>query len=66
MAVTASSRGEQTVSVYKDIRLLAPKAVDMMDALIKGQEISGVQPFSLKVPAPVKTWMATCSACSSP
>ena len=42
-------KGEQTVTVYKDIRLLAPKAVEMMDALIKGQAISGVQPFSLKV-----------------
>jgi D-xylose transport system substrate-binding protein len=42
-------KGEQTVTVYKDIRLLAPKAVDMMDALIKGQAISGVQSYSLKV-----------------
>ncbi len=42
-------KGEQTVTVYKDIRLLAPKAVDMMDALIKGQPISGVKAFSLKV-----------------
>jgi D-xylose transport system substrate-binding protein len=42
-------KGEQTVTVYKDIRLLAPKAVDMMDALIKGQAITGVQSFSLKV-----------------
>ena len=42
-------KGEQTVTVYKDIRLLAPKAVDMMDALIKGEPIKGVKPFSLKV-----------------
>jgi D-xylose transport system substrate-binding protein len=42
-------KGEQTVTVYKDIRLLAPKAVDMMDALIKGQAITGVKSFSLKV-----------------
>jgi D-xylose transport system substrate-binding protein len=42
-------KGEQTVTVYKDIRLLAPKAVDMMDALIKGQAVSGVQSFTLKV-----------------
>jgi D-xylose transport system substrate-binding protein len=40
-------RGEQTVSVYKDTRLLTPKAVDMIDALIKGQAISGLQEFSL-------------------
>ena len=32
-------KGEQTVTVYKDIRLLAPAAVDMMDALLKGQAI---------------------------
>ena len=42
-------KGEQTVTVYKDIRLLAPKAVEMMDALLKGQAISGVQSYSLKV-----------------
>jgi D-xylose transport system substrate-binding protein len=42
-------KGEQTVTVFKDIRLLAPKAVDMMDRLLKGQPIEGVQSFSLKV-----------------
>jgi D-xylose transport system substrate-binding protein len=42
-------KGEQTVTVYKDIRLLAPKAVEMMDALMKGQAITGVQSYSLKV-----------------
>jgi D-xylose transport system substrate-binding protein len=42
-------KGEQTVTVYKDIRLLAPKAVEMMDALIKGQAITGVKSYSLKV-----------------
>ena len=42
-------KGEQTVTVYKDIRLLAPKAVEMMDALMKGQPITGVESFSLKV-----------------
>jgi len=42
-------KGEQTVTVFKDIRLLAPKAVDMMDALLKGQPISGVKEFTLKV-----------------
>jgi D-xylose transport system substrate-binding protein len=41
-------KGEQTVSVYKDIRLLSPKAVDMMDALLKGQKISGVKEYALK------------------
>ncbi len=40
-------KGEQTVTVFKDTRLLAPKAVDMIDALIKGQAITGLQEFSL-------------------
>jgi D-xylose transport system substrate-binding protein len=40
-------KGEQTVSVYKDIRLLSPKAVDMMDALLKGQTIEGLKQFTL-------------------
>ena len=30
-------KGEQTVSVYKDIRLLSPLAVDLADKLLKGQ-----------------------------
>jgi D-xylose transport system substrate-binding protein len=42
-------KGEQTVTVYKDIRLLAPKAVELMDALIKGEDISGVTSYSLAV-----------------
>ena len=42
-------KGEQTVSVYKDIRLLSPKAVDMMDTLLKGQSITGLQEYTLKV-----------------
>jgi D-xylose transport system substrate-binding protein len=42
-------KGEQTVTVFKDIRLLAPKATDMMDALLKGQPISGTQDFTLKL-----------------
>jgi D-xylose transport system substrate-binding protein len=40
-------KGEQTVTVFKDTRLLAPKAVDMIDALIKGQTPSGLTSFSL-------------------
>jgi D-xylose transport system substrate-binding protein len=40
-------KGEQTVSVYKDIRLLSPKAVDMMDALLKGQALSDLQEYTL-------------------
>ncbi len=42
-------KGEQTVSVYKDIRQLSPKAVDMMDALLKGQPITGLKEYTLKV-----------------
>jgi D-xylose transport system substrate-binding protein len=40
-------KGEQTVSVYKDIRLLSPQAVDMMDALLKGQPVEGLKQFTL-------------------
>jgi D-xylose transport system substrate-binding protein len=40
-------KGEQTVSVYKDIRLLTPKAVDMLDALLKGEAIAGLEKFTL-------------------
>jgi D-xylose ABC transporter substrate-binding protein len=40
-------RGEQTVSVFKDTRLLSPKAVDMMDALLKGQAPSGLKQFTM-------------------
>jgi D-xylose transport system substrate-binding protein len=40
-------KGQQTVSVFKDTRLLAPKAVDMIDALIKGQTPSGLTQFAL-------------------
>jgi D-xylose transport system substrate-binding protein len=40
-------KGEQTVSVYKDIRLLAPMAVDMIDKLIKGESITGLEKFPL-------------------
>ena len=39
--------GEQTVTVFKDIRLLAPKATDMMDALLKGQSIEGLTKYTL-------------------
>jgi D-xylose transport system substrate-binding protein len=40
-------KGQQTVTVFKDTRLLAPQAVNMIDALIKGQAISGLTQFSL-------------------
>ena len=40
-------RGEQTVSVFKDTRLLAPKAVEMIDALIKGQAPAGLKTYTM-------------------
>jgi D-xylose transport system substrate-binding protein len=40
-------KGEQTVSVYKDIRQLSPLAVDMIDKLLKGQSVSGLEDFTL-------------------
>ena len=42
-------KGEQTVTVYKDFRLLVPKSVETMDALIKGEAIDGVQSISLAI-----------------
>jgi len=41
------AKGEQTVTVLKDIRNLAPAAVDMMDALVKGQAYSKLKSFTL-------------------
>jgi len=40
-------KGQQTVTVFKDTRLLAPQAVDMIDALIKGQAPSGLKTFTM-------------------
>ena len=40
-------KGEQTVSVYKDIRLLSPMAVEMLDALLKGKAVEGLEEFTL-------------------
>jgi D-xylose transport system substrate-binding protein len=40
-------KGEQTVTVYKDIRLLSPKAVDMIDALIKGTAVEGLKDYTM-------------------
>ena len=39
--------GQQTVTVFKDIRLLAPKATDMMDALLTGKAIEGLTKYTL-------------------
>jgi len=40
-------KGEQTVSVFKDIRLLSPLAVDLMDKLLKKQTVADLKPFDL-------------------
>jgi D-xylose transport system substrate-binding protein len=40
-------KGEQTVSVYKDIRLLSPMAVDMLDKLLKGEAVEGLTEYTM-------------------
>jgi D-xylose transport system substrate-binding protein len=40
-------KGEQTVSVYKDIRLLSPMAVDMLDNLLNGKPVEGLKDYTL-------------------
>ncbi len=40
-------KGEQTVTVFKDTRLLAPMAVAMLEALIKGQPITGLTQYTM-------------------
>ena len=41
------AKGEQTVTVLKDIRNLAPAAVDMMDKMIKGQSDPNLKSFTM-------------------
>ena len=40
-------KGELTVSILKDIRNLSPLAVDMMDQLIKGEPVEGLQNYTM-------------------
>jgi D-xylose transport system substrate-binding protein len=40
-------KGEQTVTVYKDVRLLTPLTIKTMDALIKGTAVEGMKNVSL-------------------
>jgi D-xylose transport system substrate-binding protein len=40
-------KGELTVSILKDIRNLSPLAVDVMDKLIKGEAVEGMENFTL-------------------
>jgi D-xylose transport system substrate-binding protein len=42
-------KGEQTVSVYKDHRLLSPMAVEMIDKLLKNEAISGLVTYTLAI-----------------
>ena len=39
--------GEQTVTVFKDTRLLSPQAVKMIEALVQGQTPTGVKQFTM-------------------
>ena len=40
-------KGEQTVSVYKDIRLLSPMAVEMLDNLLNGKPVEGLEDYTM-------------------
>ncbi|HEY1405424.1 MAG TPA: substrate-binding domain-containing protein, partial [Spirochaetota bacterium] len=40
-------KGELTVTIFKDTRKLAPKAVELADKLIKGEAIDGLKTFDL-------------------
>lgn len=40
-------KGQLTVSILKDIRNLAPIAVDMVDALVKGEAVEGLEEYTL-------------------
>lgn len=40
-------KGEQTVTIFKDIRLLAPIAIDLMDKLLKDETIPELETFTL-------------------
>jgi D-xylose transport system substrate-binding protein len=40
-------KGELTVSILKDIRNLAPIAVDMVDAIVNGQPVEGLEEYTL-------------------
>ena len=45
--VNSIVKGELTVSILKDIRDLSPLAVDMMDKLIKGETIEGLDTYTM-------------------
>jgi len=57
-------KGEQTVSVYKDNRLLSPMAVDLMDKLLKGQAVTDLlksQDLALLTGDKTKTGTVMCA-----
>jgi D-xylose transport system substrate-binding protein len=45
--VNSIVKGELTVSILKDIRDLSPLAVNMMDQLIKGEAVEGLQSYTM-------------------
>ena len=45
--VNSIVRGQLTVSILKDIRDLSPLAVDLIDSLIKGEDIPELQTFTM-------------------
>lgn len=45
--VNSIVKGELTVSILKDIRDLSPLAVDIMDQLIKGETVEGLQSYTM-------------------
>jgi D-xylose transport system substrate-binding protein len=55
-------KGQQTVTVFKDTRLLAPQAVKMIEALINGQAPTGVTSYTLAALTNDKTKTGTVMA----
>ncbi|MCB8928665.1 MAG: substrate-binding domain-containing protein [Ardenticatenaceae bacterium] len=45
--VNSIVKGELTVSILKDIRDLSPLAVDILDQLIKGETVEGLQSYTM-------------------
>lgn len=41
------AKGELTLTIFKDIRQLSPKAVDLMDKLVKGEQVSDLKSYTL-------------------
>ncbi len=45
--VNSIVRGQLTVSILKDIRLLTPLAVELIDALVKGEDVPELQEYTM-------------------